>query len=199
MTKRLDWRKNALRSKPKLSVSDELDLLEQHRTSQWLAKAEPSPRHEPEVRRALKRKASLTSVTIHTDGACSPNPGPGGWAAIIDWNGSRKELSGSELSTTNNRMELFAAIAALESLSRPCEVTVISDSQYLVKGITKWLPRWKQQAWRGVKNRGLWERLDQARRRHRVSWRWIRSHSGDRSNARAAELARAASCLTRAE
>jgi len=137
------------------------------------------------------------AVEIHTDGACSGNPGPGGWGAVLRWRGRVRELSGFEPATTNNRMELHAAIAALETLKRPMTVRVFTDSNYLRQGITTWLPNWKKRGWRTadkkpVKNRELWERLDAALTRHRVEWHWVRGHSGDPDNERADELARAA-------
>jgi ribonuclease HI len=134
-------------------------------------------------------------VEIHTDGACSGNPGPGGWGAILDWSGKRRELSGGEALTTNNRMELMAAIAALETLKRPMRVVLFTDSQYLRQGITDWLEGWRRRGWRTadnkpVKNRDLWERLDLARRQHSVDWRWLKGHAGHVENERADELAR---------
>ncbi len=135
-------------------------------------------------------------VEIFTDGACSGNPGPGGWAAILRWNGHEKELSGGEPQTTNNRMEMMAAIAALEALKRPSAVALTTDSQYVMKGITEWMPGWKRRGWKtadkkDVKNRDLWERLDAALQRHSVRWHWIKGHSGHLENERADELARA--------
>ena len=139
--------------------------------------------------------AAEPPVEIHTDGACSGNPGPGGWGAILDWNGKRRELSGGESLTTNNRMELMAAIAALEALKRPMQVVLLTDSQYLRQGITEWIEGWRARGWRTadkkpVKNQDLWERLDAARRRHRVEWRWLKGHAGHELNERADELAR---------
>lgn len=136
-------------------------------------------------------------VEIHTDGACSGNPGPGGWGAILRWRGKEKELSGAEPLTTNNRMELTAAIEALETLKRPVRVRLWTDSQYLRQGITEWLPAWRARGWRTaakqpVKNQDLWERLDAARSRHRVDWRWLKGHAGHPDNERADALARAA-------
>jgi ribonuclease HI len=135
-------------------------------------------------------------VEIHTDGACSGNPGPGGWAAVLRWNGHDREIVGGEPLTTNNRMELLAAIAALESLKRPLQVHLYTDSQYLRLGITQWLPGWKARGWRTadkkpVKNQDLWERLDAARQRHKVDWRWLKGHAGDPLNERVDALARA--------
>jgi ribonuclease HI len=136
-------------------------------------------------------------VDIYTDGACSGNPGPGGWGAILRWNGSEKELSGGERETTNNRMELTAAIVALESLTRPVPVHLHTDSQYVKDGITKWIAGWKRNGWRTaarkpVKNEDLWRRLDAAQAQHKVSWHWVRGHDGHPENERADELARSA-------
>jgi ribonuclease HI len=136
-------------------------------------------------------------VEIHTDGACSGNPGPGGWAATLSWRHHARELSGSEPLTTNNRMELTAAIEALESLKRPMRVRLVTDSEYLRKGITVWLSGWKARGWRTadrqpVKNRDLWERLDAAAAMHEIDWRWLKGHAGHALNERADQLARAA-------
>lgn len=136
-------------------------------------------------------------VQIWTDGACLGNPGPGGWGALLRWNGSERELSGSEPDTTNNRMELMAAIQALEALKRPCAVTLTTDSQYVRKGITEWLSNWKRNGWKTasrkpVKNDDLWRRLDLAVARHQVSWAWVKGHSGHPENERADALASAA-------
>jgi ribonuclease HI len=136
-------------------------------------------------------------VVIYTDGACSGNPGPGGWGAILISGEHRKELSGGEPVTTNNRMELLAAISALEALKRPMTVRLFTDSNYLRRGITAWLPEWKARGWRTadrqpVKNQDLWERLEAALAHHRVDWRWVRGHSGDPDNERADQLARLA-------
>lgn len=136
-------------------------------------------------------------VTIHTDGACSGNPGPGGWGAILEWNGRRKEIKGGDPQTTNNRMELTAAIMALEALRRPCTVEVYTDSQYLRQGITSWITSWKRNGWRTadrkpVKNVDLWQRLDAALTQHKVRWHWVRGHAGHDLNERADELAREA-------
>jgi ribonuclease HI len=137
------------------------------------------------------------AVDVYTDGACSGNPGPGGWGAVLRWRGRRRELSGFEPATTNNRMELVAAISALEALKRPMIVRLATDSNYLRQGITTWLPAWKDRGWRTaerkpVKNQDLWQRLEQALARHRVEWRWVRGHSGDPDNERADQLARTA-------
>jgi len=134
-------------------------------------------------------------VIIHTDGACSGNPGPGGWGIILQWNGHSRELKGGEAHTTNNRMELTAAIMALESLKRDCEVELHTDSQYLRDGITKWIHGWKRNGWRTadkkpVKNADLWKRLETALERHHVKWHWVRGHAGHDLNERADQLAR---------
>ena len=134
-------------------------------------------------------------VVIHTDGACSGNPGPGGWGAILDYNGHRKELKGGEALTTNNRMELQAAISALESLKRPCAVEMHVDSQYVKDGISKWIHGWKRNGWKTadkkpVKNVELWQALDGAIQRHKISWHWVKGHDGHPENERADELAR---------
>jgi ribonuclease HI len=135
------------------------------------------------------------SVLIYTDGACSGNPGPGGWGAILQFNGTEKEIFGGEAQTTNNRMELMAAIQALESLKRPCPVIVVTDSQYVKKGITEWIHGWKKREWRKadgkpVINADLWQRLEAACEGHTLEWRWVRGHTGDVMNERADQLAR---------
>jgi ribonuclease HI len=142
-------------------------------------------------------------VTIHTDGACSGNPGPGGWGVILQWGGHTRELKGGEAHTTNNRMELMAAIMALETLKRPCEVDLHTDSEYLRQGITDWISGWKRNGWRTaarkpVKNSDLWQRLDAAVGRHTVRWHWVRGHAGHDLNERADELAREAIAEIRA-
>ena len=134
-------------------------------------------------------------VVIHTDGACRGNPGPGGWGAILQAGGHEKELCGGELATTNNRMELMAAIQALEALKKPCEVELHTDSQYVQKGIHEWIHSWKRRGWKTadgkpVKNDDLWRRLDEARLRHDVTWRWVKGHAGHELNERADLLAR---------
>jgi ribonuclease HI len=138
---------------------------------------------------------STHSVTIHTDGACSGNPGPGGWGAILEFGDHKKELKGGEAHTTNNRMELMGAIAALEALTRPCEVDLHTDSTYLRDGIMSWIKKWKQNGWKTadkkpVKNIDLWQRLDTALARHTVRWHWVKGHAGHGMNERADELAR---------
>lgn len=139
----------------------------------------------------------MQHVEIFTDGACSGNPGPGGWGAILRAKDKEKELSGSEKQTTNNRMELMAVIASLEALKRPCRVTITTDSQYVMKGMTEWLPGWKKRNWKTaakkpVKNAELWQRLEKAIAGHDVDWQWVRGHSGHPENERADELAVAA-------
>jgi len=134
-------------------------------------------------------------VTIYTDGACSGNPGPGGWGAILKFGDRVKELSGGEPVTTNNRMELSAAIAALEALKKPCTVDLHTDSQYLRNGIMSWIHGWKRNGWRTasrepVKNVELWQRLDQALAQHKIVWHWVKGHAGHPDNERADELAR---------
>jgi ribonuclease HI len=134
-------------------------------------------------------------VVIHTDGACSGNPGPGGWGAVLHYGDKEKELRGGDLQTTNNRMELMAAIQALEALNRPCKVELHTDSQYVQKGIHEWIHGWKKRGWltadkKPVKNDDLWKRLDAARLRHEVDWRWIKGHAGHEFNERADALAR---------
>lgn len=136
------------------------------------------------------------TVTIYTDGACSGNPGPGGWGAILVSGSHRKEISGGEPNTTNNRMELTAAIEALNALKGPRSVDLYTDSNYLREGITSWLAKWRQNGWRTanrkpVKNAELWKALDQARQRHEVRWHWVKAHAGHPENERADELARA--------
>ncbi len=136
-------------------------------------------------------------VEIFTDGSCLGNPGPGGWAALMRFNGVEKSLSGSESGTTNNRMELMAAIRGLEALKRPCKVHLMTDSQYVRQGITQWLVGWKQRGWKRagnkpVKNSDLWKRLDQAREGHEIEWTWVRGHSGHAENERVDDLAREA-------
>ena len=133
-------------------------------------------------------------VEIHTDGGCSGNPGPGGWGAVLRWKGHERDLSGFVPDTTNNRMELTAAIEALESLKRPMQVRLVTDSTYLRKGITEWLRAWKARGWKTadkkpVKNVDLWQRLDEAARRHTIDWAWTKGHAGDELNERADRLA----------
>ena len=134
-------------------------------------------------------------VVIHTDGACSGNPGPGGWGAILAFNGHERELSGGEQLTTNNRMELMAAIAALEALTRACDIDLYTDSEYLRGGIMSWMKGWKRNGWRTadkkpVKNVELWQRLDEAAARHNIEWHWVKGHAGHELNERADALAR---------
>ncbi len=141
--------------------------------------------------------SDMEQVLVHTDGACLGNPGPGGWAALLQFRGRERELSGGEPDTTNNRMELMAAIMALEALTRPCAVRLRTDSQYVRQGITEWLAGWVKRGWRtsggsAVKNRDLWERLQRAAAVHQVQWEWVRGHAGDPGNERVDQLARGA-------
>ena len=137
----------------------------------------------------------LKNVTIYTDGACQGNPGPGGWAAVLLWNGRTKEVSGGEPETTNNRMELQAAIEALQALKEPCRIKFFTDSQYLRQGITQWIRGWKAKGWvtmhkQPVKNDDLWKALDHARSCHEIEWCWVKGHAGNDYNERCDELAR---------
>ena len=137
----------------------------------------------------------MKEVEIFTDGACSGNPGPGGWGAILRYGDMERELSGGEDHTTNNRMELMAAISALEALKTPCKVILNTDSNYLKDGITKWIKNWKRNGWRTaskdpVKNAELWQRLEAALGRHEIHWKWVKGHAGHTENERADELAR---------
>jgi len=139
----------------------------------------------------------VTSVDIFTDGACSGNPGPGGWGAILRMGEHEKELSGGDPATTNNRMELTAVIRGLEALKRPSAVTIHTDSRYVMDGVTQWMPRWKKNGWKTadkkpVKNEDLWRVLDELCALHQPKWRWVRGHSGHAENERADALARAA-------
>jgi len=136
-------------------------------------------------------------VEIYTDGACLGNPGPGGWAAILESGKRRRELSGAEAATTNNRMELSAAIEGLKALRKSCDVVLFTDSRYVMQGMTEWLPGWRRKGWRTasgkpVENRDLWEQLVAAAEPHRVDWKWVRGHNGVPGNERADQLARAA-------
>lgn len=145
----------------------------------------------------LQIMAILKKIEIYTDGACSGNPGPGGWGAILKYGDKERELSGGEKETTNNRMELMAAIIALETLKEPCEVVLTTDSKYVMDGITKWIFSWKAKNWKKsdnkpVLNADLWQRLDAANQRHQVKWHWVKGHSGHKENERCDELARMA-------
>lgn len=138
---------------------------------------------------------SEKTVTIYTDGACSGNPGPGGWGALLQYGGAEKELAGGEAETTNNRMELMAAIKALEALKQSCVVHLYTDSTYVKDGITQWIFGWKKNGWKTaakkpVKNADLWQLLDTQTRRHQVSWHWVKGHDGDERNERVDVLAR---------
>ncbi len=139
-------------------------------------------------------KQNKEIVEIFTDGACRGNPGPGGWGVLLRFKGKEKELYGGEKGTTNNRMELMAAIRAMESLTRPCQVRLTTDSQYVMKGITEWLAGWKKRGWKTaskqpVKNVDLWQRLDKALAPHDVKWKWVRGHTGHPENEKADQLA----------
>ncbi len=145
----------------------------------------------------------MKEVEIHTDGSCLGNPGPGGWAAVLRYQGRERELCGGEALTTNNRMELMGAIMALEALSEPCRIVLHTDSQYVRQGITEWMANWVRRNWKTaggdpVKNRDLWERLHAANQRHKVEWRWVKGHSGDPDNERVDVLARDAATRFRA-
>ncbi len=142
-------------------------------------------------------KQTVRKVDIFSDGACSGNPGPGGWGTLLRYGGHEKELSGFEPETTNNRMELLGAIAGLEALNRPCQVTLTTDSEYLKKGMTEWIDGWVKRGWKNaqkkpVANRDLWERLLELTTKHQVEWHWVRGHDGHAENERCDELARAA-------
>lgn len=141
------------------------------------------------------KNKTTSQVTIYSDGACSGNPGPGGWGALLKFGQREKELSGGQLQTTNNRMELTAAIEALKTLNRPCRVQFYTDSQYLRKGITEWIGPWKRRGWKTaakkpVKNQDLWRELDDAIQKHKIKWHWVRGHAGQRENERVDKLAR---------
>ena len=134
------------------------------------------------------------SVVIHTDGACRGNPGPGGWGAVLDASGQSKTLNGYEAETTNNRMELTAVIEGLRALKRPCRVELVTDSKYVMQGITQWLSNWKRNGWKTaarkpVKNVDLWQQLDDEVQRHDIEWRWVKGHSGNTGNEMADQLA----------
>ena len=149
------------------------------------------------------RENPMKTVEIHTDGACLGNPGPGGWGALLRYKGRERELSGGEPDTTNNRMELMAAIQALETLTEGCGVDLYTDSQYVRQGITEWMPGWVRRSWKTaggdpVKNRDLWERLQAATQRHQVRWHWVKGHNGHPDNERVDVLARDAATAIRA-
>ena len=151
-----------------------------------------------------KKPAHDEVVDLFTDGACSGNPGPGGWGVILRFRGAEKELSGGEAATTNNRMELMAAIQGLESLKRKVRARVHTDSTYVKDGITKWIHNWKKKGWRTadkkpVKNQDLWQRLDAALAEHEIEWHWVRGHAGHPENERADELARKGLAEARAQ
>lgn len=134
------------------------------------------------------------SIVIYTDGACSGNPGPGGWGALLKWNGHEKELLGGEADTTNNRMEMMAVIKALEAIKKPSDITLYTDSKYVLQGATEWLEGWKARGWKSaskkpVKNQDLWEQVDSQIQRHNVKFIWVKGHSGDENNERVDKLA----------
>jgi ribonuclease HI len=136
----------------------------------------------------------LKQIEIFTDGACKGNPGPGGWGALLRYQGTEKSLKGAEANTTNNRMELMAAICALQAVREPCEITLTTDSQYVRKGVTEWMAGWKRNGWRTadkkpVKNQDLWQALDAAAAVHQMHWRWVKGHAGHRENEIADQLA----------
>lgn len=136
----------------------------------------------------------MAKVVIYTDGACRGNPGPGGWGAVLTTGDHERTIKGAEMLTTNNRMELLAAISALETLKRPCDIELVTDSQYVRRGITEWLAQWKRRNWltasrKPVANADLWRQLEEAVRRHTIDWRWVKGHSGDPGNERADQLA----------
>jgi ribonuclease HI len=142
----------------------------------------------------LPAPQQLTTVHLFTDGACSGNPGPGGWGALIRAGSHEKELSGGDPHTTNNRMELTAAIRALQALTRPCIVKLHTDSQYVIKGITEWMPGWKRRGWKNsqnkpVENKELWEQLEAATKPHKIDWIWVKGHAGHAENERVDKLA----------
>ena len=144
----------------------------------------------------MSESGSPKKITIHTDGACDGNPGPGGWAALLRYGAHVRELAGGEPATTNNRMELQAALSALTALKEACEITIFTDSEYLRQGITEWLPRWRANHWRTVdrkpvKNDDLWRQLYEATSRHQVTWQWLKGHAGHPDNEQCDQLARA--------
>ena len=148
----------------------------------------------------MSSTATSPQIEIHTVGACSGNPGPGGWGALLLHGTTEKDLSGGESLTTNTRMELMAAIRALESLKKPCRIALYTDSQYVQKGITEWLPGWIRKGWKNskgepVKNQDLWQRLQEASSSHRIEWKWVKGHAGHAENERVDALARRAAEL----
>ena len=143
----------------------------------------------------MTTNSSNSGVELFTDGACSGNPGPGGWGALLRYKGTEKELSGGETETTNNRMEMTAVIEGLKALKRPCALTIYTDSKYVLQGVTEWLHGWKARGWKTadkkpVKNQDLWEALDHEVNRHTITWEWVKGHAGHPENERVDELAR---------
>jgi ribonuclease HI len=143
---------------------------------------------------AVRKTNMVNSVIIYTDGACKGNPGPGGWGVLLKYKNAEKELCGGEVKTTNNRMELIAAIQALEALNKPCNIKMHTDSKYVLQGITEWMHNWKKRGWKTagnqpVKNLDLWQRLDSAIQPHCIEWIWVKGHAGDSGNERADQLA----------
>jgi ribonuclease HI len=155
-----------------------------------VSEASTQSRSAPLEHNGIGFAQSAKKVVVHTDGACLGNPGPGGWAAILEHGSATKEFAGGELATTNNRMELQAAIEGLSRIKEPCDVELFTDSEYLREGITKWISAWKARGWKKkVKNKDLWHELDTAAARHKVIWHWVRGHSGNRGNERCDLLA----------
>ncbi len=145
----------------------------------------------------MSSKSMPNKIELYVDGACRGNPGPGGWGALLRYQGVEKELSGAELNTTNNQMELMAAIQGLQALTRPCHIDVYTDSEYVRKGITLWIQNWQKRGWKSaankpVKNQALWQQLDAAAARHSITWHWVKGHNGHPENERVDALARAA-------
>ena len=148
----------------------------------------------PWLNQAREEYIVTEHVEIFTDGACRGNPGPGGWGALLRFKGNEKTIKGSEAETTNNRMELMAAISALEALTQPCQVKLTTDSKYVLQGLTEWMPNWKKRNWqtaakKPVKNVDLWQRLDNATQTHEIDWHWVKGHSGHAENELADQLA----------
>ena len=152
---------------------------------------------QPDVIGAIQGADGVPSVNIYTDGACSGNPGPGGWGAVVVLDGVQEDFLGGEAHTTNNRMEMMAAIQALEKLPKQCQVDLFTDSMYVRDGLNRWMPNWKKNGWltadkKPVKNKDLWQRLDAIQEKHAITWHWVKGHSGHVMNERADDLARSA-------